>query len=289
MAERPEPRRYAGPIVPDPEASLTAHRPRYPEPPRVWPLWLLVLMLVGAVGAMGWFGWQERQRLEAETARLSGELSNVHARFDAAIGEGDGLARLEARLDTLERQDETQQRRFGVVEEDLAAELERLEELIDRQEARLIRMGEAAATREAMLTAFQDSLDALERAGEEGRGALVERLDLLSEAHADDARRLAELRGQLIDIADLEALREEQQSQEARLDELQAEQRSRLEELQARVASLVETLEGVDEAREDEGQQRDALRQRLSALEAEAGELRRSQLALSARLEALRS
>ncbi|MGM0915320.1 MAG: hypothetical protein ACQEXC_16465 [Pseudomonadota bacterium] len=287
MAERPEPRRYAGPIVPDPEASLTAHRPRYPEPPRVWPLWLLVLMLVGAVGAMGWYGWQERQRLEAETARLSGELSNVHARFDAAIGEGDGLERLETRLDTLERQDETQERRFKVVEEDLVAGLERLEGLIDRQEARLTRMGEAAATREAMLVAFQDSLDALERAGEEGRGALGERLDLLSEAHADDARRLSELRGRVID-ADLEALREEQQSQETRLDELQAEQRSRLEELQARVASLAETLEGVDEAREDDGQQRDVLRQRLSALEAEAGELRRSQLALSARLEALR-
>ncbi len=288
MAERPEPRRYAGPIVPDPEASLTAHRPRYPEPPRVWPLWLLVLMLVGAVGAMGWYGWQERQRLEAETARLSGELSNVHARFDAAIGEGDGLERLETRLDTLERQDETQERRFTVVEEDLVAGLERLEGLVDRQEARLTRMGEAAATREAMLVAFQDSLDALERAGEEGRGALGERLDLLSEAHADDARRLSELRGQVIDTADLEALHEEQQSQETRLDELQAEQRSRLEELQARVASLAETLEGVDEAREDDGQQRDALRQRLSALEAEAGELRRSQLALSARLEALR-
>lgn len=288
MAERPEPRRYAGPIVPDPEASLTAHRPRYPQPPRVWPLWLLVLMLVGALGAMSWFVWQERQRLEAEAARLSGELSNVHARFDAAIGEGDGLERLEARLDALERQDASQERHFGVVEEDLAAGLERLEGMIDRQETRLTRMGEAAATREAMLTAFQDSLDALERAGEEGRGALVERLDLLSEAHADDARRLSELRGQVIDTADLEALREEQQSQEARLDELQAEQHSRLEELQARVASLAETLEGVDEAREDDRQQRDALRQRLSALEAEAGELRRSQLALSARLEALR-
>ncbi|NAW34908.1 hypothetical protein [Halomonas alimentaria] len=288
MAERPEPRRYAGPIVPDPEASLTAHRPRYPEPPRVWPLWLLVLMLVGALGAMGWFVWQERQRLEAEAARLSGELSNVHARFDAAIGQGDGLERLEARLDALERQDASQERHFGVVEEDLAAGLERLEGMIDRQEARLTRMGEAAATREAMLAAFQGSLDALERAGEEGRGALGGRLDLLSEAQEQHDRRLTELQEQAIDETALDALRERQAAVEESLADGQAEQRSRLEELQARVASLAETLEGVDEAREDDRQQRDALRQRLSALEAEAGELRRSQLALSARLEALR-
>ncbi|MDY7117192.1 hypothetical protein RAN53_12630 [Halomonas sp. SSL-5] len=288
MAERPEPRRYAGPIVPDPEASLTTHRPRYPQPPRVWPLWLLVLMLGGALGAMGWFGWQERQRLEAESARLSGELSNVHARFDAAIGEGDGLERLETRLEALERQDATQQRRFGVVEEDLAAGLERLKGLIDRQATRLTRMGEAAATREAMLVAFQDSLDALERAGEEGRGALEGRLDLLSEAREQHDRRLTELQERAIDDDALDAVRENQAAVEERLADGQAEQRSRLEELQARVAALAETLEGVDEAREDDRQQWDALRQRLTALEAEAGELRRSQLALSARLEALR-
>ncbi|MEQ5802147.1 hypothetical protein [Halomonas sp. H10-9-1] len=281
MAERPEPRRYAGPIVPDPETSLTAHRPRYPQPPRVWPLWWLVLMLSGALGTMGWFGWQERQRLEVEAARLSGELSNVHARFDATIGEGDALARQGARLDALERQVATQERRFGVVEEDLAAGLERLEGLIDRQETRLSRMGEAAATREATLAAFQDSLDALERTGEEGRGALAGRLGLLGEAHERHDRRLAELQAQAIDGDALEALRERQADR-------QAELRSRLEALQARVASLADTLEGVDEAREDDRQQQDALRQRLVALEAEAGELRRSQLALSARLEALR-
>ena len=268
MAERPEPRRYAGSIVPDPEASLTAQRPRYPQPPRVWPLWLLILLLAGAVAAMGWYGWQEYRRLEAEAARLSGELSNVHARFDAAIGEGDGLDRLTSRLDALERQDATQARRFAVVEQDLAAGLERLEGLVERQEARLTRMGEAAATREAMLAAFQDSLDTLERAGEEGRRALGERLDRISEAR--------------------DVLRDDLAALETSLAATQAEQDSRLEALQARLATLAESLEGLAGAREGDGQQQDALRQRQAALEAEIGELRRSQLALSARLEALR-
>lgn len=288
MAERPEPRRAAGPIVPDPEASLAAYRPRHPEPPRVWPLWLLILILVVALAAMGWLGWQERQRLTSETARLSGELSNVHARFDAVTGEDQGLERLEARLDTLANQDDPLKSRLAALEDDLATGVERLEGVIDRHETSLARMKAAAATREAMLQAFQESLDALERAGEEGRNALGERLDIISEAHDESSRRLAELETQGIEAADLEALRDDREAAENRLVDTQEAQHSRIETLQARVATLADTLEGVGEAREDEQQQQGALRQRQTALEAEIGELRRSQLALSARLEALR-
>lgn len=288
MAERPEPRRDAGSIIPDPEASLAAHRPRHPEPPRVWPLWLLILMLVAALAAMGWFGWQERQRLTAETVRLSGELSNVHARFDAATGDDDGLDRLEARLDALANQDAPLKPRLAALEDDLAMGVERLEGVIARHETSLARMKEAAATREATLSAFQESLDALERAGEEGRGALGERLDIVREAQGENVRRLTELEAQGIEAAALETLRDEREAAEKRLADTQETQRSRLDTLQARIATLTETLEGVDEAREDGQQQQGALRQRQTALEAEIGELRRSQLALSARLEALR-
>ncbi|TDB05525.1 hypothetical protein [Halomonas marinisediminis] len=288
MAERPEPRRYTGPIVPDPEASLAPYRPRWPEPPRIWPLWLLVLILAGALVVMGWFGWQERQRLVSQNTRLSGELSNIHARFDTTIGEGDGIDRLKERVEALTRQDETHERHFDVVEEDIAAGLERLEALVEEQRTRLTRMGEAAANREALLSAFQESLDALERAGEQGRRALAERLDLVSESHDASVQRLAELQGRIVDAADLNRAREEREAAESRLAAAQEAQLARLETLQARVATLADALEGAGEAREDRQQQQDALRSRLAALETDIGEMRRSQLALSARLEALR-
>ncbi|MBF7052461.1 hypothetical protein IOC61_03900 [Halomonas sp. KAO] len=288
MAERPEPRRYAGPIVPDPEASLAPYRPRWPEPPRIWPLWLLVLILAGALAAMGWFGWQERQRLISQNTRLSGELSNIHARFDTTIGEGDGIDRLKERIEALTRQDEIHERRFNGVEEDLVAELERLEGLVEGQKARLTRMGEVATNREAMLSAFQESLDALERAGEQGRRALAERLDLVSEGHDASVKRLAELQDRVADASDLDRMRDEREAAENRLAAAQEMQAARLETLQERVAALADALEGAGEAREDRQQQEDALRSRLAALEADIGEMRRSQLALSARLEALR-
>ncbi|WP_299232770.1 hypothetical protein [uncultured Halomonas sp.] len=288
MAERPEPRRYAGPIVPDPEASLASHRPRCPEPPRIWPLWLLVLILAGALAAMGWFGWQERQRLISQNTRLSGELSNIHARFDTTIGEGDGIDRLKERVEALTRQDEIHERRFDVVEEDLVAGLERLEGLVEDQKTRLTRMGEAAANREAMLSAFQESLDALESAGEQGRRALAERLDLVSEGHDASVKRLAELQERVANAADLDSVLEEREAAESQLAAAQEAQLARLETLQERVAALADALEGAGEAREDRQQQGDALRSRLAALETDIGEMRRSQLALSARLEALR-
>lgn len=291
MAERPESRRYAGPIVPDPEASLAAHRPRWPEPPRIWPLWLLVLMLAGALVAMGWFGWQERQRLISQNSRLSGELSNIHARFDTTIGEGDDIDHLAQRVEALAQQDEIHEQRVGAVEKELVAGLEQLEGLVEGQKMRLTRMGEATATREAMLSAFQESLDALERAGEQGRRALAERLDLVSESHDESVRRLAELQDRVADaadVADLDRRREEREAAESRLAAAQEAQLARLETLQERVTALAATLEAAGEAREDGQQQRDALRSRLTALEAEVGDMRRSQLALSARLEALR-
>ncbi|MDX1466180.1 MAG: hypothetical protein R3215_10815, partial [Halomonas sp.] len=101
MAEHPDDRRHPRPIVPDPDASLSAPRPRHPAPPRVWPLWLLVLLLIAAGAALAWAGWQERVRLQAELSRVSGELSNVHARFDADEGRGEALEALQTRLDEL--------------------------------------------------------------------------------------------------------------------------------------------------------------------------------------------
>ncbi|WP_373183479.1 hypothetical protein [Halomonas campaniensis] len=295
MAERPDDRRYARPIVPDPDSSLSAYRLRHPPPPRVWPLWLLILGLVAAGGALGWYGWQERNRLTADLARVSGELSNVHARFDTALGEGEALDEIEGRLASLERRDEALDGHLGVLEERLEEQNDDLDERLEGLRERLTRIGEAAATREAMLAATGASLDALERAGEEGRAALEERIAALAEARERDARRLAEFDEGLAELeADtgrgeaLARLEQAQDSLEERLTEEARTREERVEALAARLAGVAAEVEAAGGSRDDEAQRLEALAGRLGALEAEIGELRRSQLALSARLEALR-
>lgn len=301
MADRHEDRRHAASIVPDPEASLASRRWRRPPPPRVWPLWLLVLGLAAAGGGAGYLAWEERARLDAEVARLSGELSNVHARFDAALGEGEALTDIEARLTALVRRDEAHDGLLAVLEEDLAAGLEAQEARHDALQQRLVRIAEAAATREAMLAATQLSLDALERAGAEGRAALGDaleaqrgQLDDLAEVQASERRRLDALderlgqlaveSGQDEAVARLEA---DQQALAGRLSEAEEAAERQRQSLEEQLAALGGEVEALAAARDDEGSAQEALAARLAALAVEVGELRRSQLALSARLEAL--
>lgn len=302
MADRHDDRRHAAAIVPDPEASLASQRRRGPPPPRVWPLWLLLLGLVAAGGGAGYLAWEERQRFDAELARLSGELSNVHARFDTALGEGDALADIEDRLSAQARRDEAHDGLLAVLEEDLAAGLNAQEVRQDALQQRLVRIAEAAATREATLAAFQLSLDSLELAGTEGRAALDDaleaqrgRLDNLLESQARDSRHLAELDERLAALA----AETHQDEAMARLVEDQAALAERLAEsrdvaererrvLEERLAAQGREVEALAESRDDESADDDALAARLASLEMEIGELRRAQLALSARLEALR-
>lgn len=302
MADRHEDRRHAASIVPDPEASLASRRRQGPPPPRVWPLWLLVLGLAAAGGGAGYLAWEERTRLDAELARLSGELSNVHARFDTALGEGEALADIEERLTALERRDEAHDGLLAVFEEDLAAGLEAQEARHNALQQRLVRIAEAAATREAMLAATQLSLDALERAGAEGRAALGDaleaqrgHLDDLVEAQTAERQRLAAVderlgqlaaeTGQAEAMARLEA---DQQALAERFAEAEVAAERQRQDLEARLTALGAEVEALAEAGDDDGSAEEALAARLAALAVEVGELRRSQLALSARLEALR-
>ena len=208
MAERHDERRHAGPIVPDPTASLSAHRLRQPRAPRLWPLWLLLLLLMAAMAGAGYLAWEERERLSREVERLQGELSNVHARFDATLGEGESLEAMESRLAALERRDQAHDGLLGVLEEDLEAGLARHDERLAGLQERVTRIGEAAATREAMLAATQLSLDALERSGAEGRAALASTLegvegslDAQQAAYRRHSERLDALEQQLEDLA----------------------------------------------------------------------------------------
>lgn len=302
MAERHDERRHAGPIVPDPTASLSAHRLRQPRAPRLWPLWLLLLLLMAAMAGAGYLAWEERERLSREVERLQGELSNVHARFDATLGEGESLEAMESRLAALERRDQAHDGLLGVLEEDLEAGLARHDERLAGLQERVTRIGEAAATREAMLAATQLSLDALERSGAEGRAALASTLegvegslDAQQAAYRRHSERLDALEQQLEELAAtgveadaLAALATEQQALAERVARDEARQAEGITRLEERLAALGGELEALAEARDDETQREDALAARLAALEVEIGELRRTQLAVSARLEALR-
>ncbi|TLF53357.1 hypothetical protein FEI13_01815 [Halomonas urmiana] len=269
MAEHPDDRRHPRPIVPDPDASLSAPRVHHPTPPRVWPLWLLILLLIAAGAALAWAGWQERARLQAELARVSGELSNMHARFDAEQGRGEALNALQSRLDELSNLeaevDAVLDRRLAELENELTTELETaraaqmapLEERLARQQARLASLVEQAATRDATLAATRTSLDALERAGEEGRAALGERLATLEQARETQADGV-------------ETLQE------------------RMETLEAQLTQLDGRVEAAAGSRDDVHQRMEALDSGLQEMASGLRELRQSQLVLSAQLEALR-
>ncbi|SFU28886.1 hypothetical protein [Halomonas korlensis] len=277
MAERPEDRRHTRPIVPDPDSSL-APRLRQPPAPRMWPLWLLVLLLLGGCLALAWTGWQERSRFERELTRISGEVSNVHARFDAQQGDGDVLASLESRLEALEARDSAFEKRFEEVQERVESRLpamdERLDELVTRQ-TEVVSDGEA---RDALIASARMSLDALEQVGEEGRAALEERLMAIAEARERDEQRLDTVENEL--IATLE-------TEQSMLEERLASTQRQLEDFNNRQSQLAEAIESVESSREAEQQRSNATDARLDILEDELAELRRGQLALSAQLEAL--
>ncbi|MCK2183187.1 hypothetical protein [Halomonas getboli] len=266
MAERPEDRRQPRPIVPDPEASLAGHH-RSPAPRRaaVWPLWLLILLLIAALVGLAYAGWMERQRLEQRLTRLGGEISNVHARFDASDGRGDRLSQIQSRLDELDG-----------LEEDLNASIEqrlagwqeaRLAPLADAQdelEGRVATLAEDGEVRGDTLASVRASMDALEKAGQQGRAALTERVAGLESARQRDVERLS-------------ALGDRQQALTSRLDDVRDT-----------LASLTDDVEGLTASRDDGRERAADLEARLEDAQAELRELRQYQLALNAQLEALR-
>jgi chromosome segregation ATPase len=288
MAERPEDRRQARPIVPDPDASLAPHRLRQPPPPRVWPLWCLLLLLLAAAAALGWAGWQERLRLQAELSRLGGEVSNVHARFDAEEGSGEALASLESDLEDLDEADSELRDRLEAERDGREARLAAMDERFDELVARIDNQAEEGETRQALLASLQQSLNALERAGEEGRAALGERLEALGDARNRDRERLEALEADDgSDDAAVADLAERQAVLEERLEEDEARLAERIDALADRQDGLAGELEDVLASRDDARERSDEQTDRLEALDGELGELRRGQIALSAQLEAL--
>ncbi|EWH03120.1 hypothetical protein [Halomonas sp. BC04] len=186
----------------------------------------------------------------------------------------------------------------------------RLDELDDRLAgvaAQLEAMAEEAAYREALLSATQVSVDALERAGEEGRQALATRIETVADTSQRTAEQLSEWQGRFDELGDIRqdvqaALAEEfadrdgqlqaQLEQEmaalhADIQRQESELTGQLESVAERIDALNEDLDGLASGQQAHLETVSGLQNRLTAMEAELIELRQTQLALSAGLEAL--
>lgn len=293
MAQRPEEERLSPKIVPDAEASITAHRQRQPPPPSLWPLWCLIVLLTLTLAGVIYLAWQERTNMHGEIRRLEGQLSNVHARFDVFDDERtDNVDSLDEQFESLQESHQT-----------LRERVEEQEQLIDsvRQasiegdelaplRARLETFEDTLTTQESLIKALNESLDALERAGEEGRAALGGRLLGLEKAQERDTERFATLTERLHILREAhEELRNEQRTQQARLDELPEFDPQRLEGIDEALDGLAGSLEALEEQRDTDREELESLRERLSESRSELTELRQGQLALDASLEALQS
>ena len=94
-------------IVPDVDQSLTAQHLRHRKGPTLWPLWLCLLLIIALLGAAAAGLWYERERLLNELHRVSGEVSNVHARLDSDDTDvQDTITFVQAQMSTLFQEQE---------------------------------------------------------------------------------------------------------------------------------------------------------------------------------------
>ncbi|WP_148254006.1 uroporphyrinogen-III C-methyltransferase [Aidingimonas lacisalsi] len=269
MAERPEEERITPRIVPDADASFGSHPPprqRHAPSPRVWPLWCLLLIVLLTMSGFGYVGWQVYQTLQRDINALEGQLSNIHARFDSVDEtRTTGLDDIEDQLESLTNEQQTftsrlddQQDRLDTVEgnED---DQERLAELTQRLES----MDEDYQTLSDIVAATRESLNALEQAGEDSRATLESR-------QADNTERL--------------------DAWQERLDQWEDRQTAQdvlVSSLMTSVRSLEERLGSLEDSRETGQQSLSELQQQVEDNQDQLRELRQSQLALNAQLEAL--
>lgn len=265
-------------IVPDADQSIASQHVKYRKGPTLWPLWLCVLLLIALLAASAVALYWERERLLEELQRVSGEVSNMHARLDSGDSDvQDTLTFVQAQMGTLFQEQEQLAVALSDTRNelyDLLTENERnvASDTVDPLIERLEQMRERAALRDSQLAAIHTSLDALEQAGTSGRTSLAEEI---AHVEAQSRERLEALETSVAELADdidqrFEARSEAQQAQWARFDEALSE----LENAENEVEAL--------ESFETEWSQR------LSELENDVRQVRQAQLAFSAQLEMLR-
>ena len=268
-------------IVPDVDQSLTAQHLRHRRGPRLWPLWLVLILLMLLLGAAAAGVWYERERLLAEVHRVSGEVSNLHARLDSDDTEAqDAITFVQAQISTLFQEQEQLAVALTNTREELYGLLTENEELVSNEaletfSQRFEQFQEQAALRDSQLAAIRTSLDALEQAGTSGRQNLVEevthlegvinqRLDTMERQVASDRTATEE---------QLSIWRENIEQQLTQLSSTVAEVNTQEEPAsQAELTAL-------------EAQ----WTQRLNTLESDLRQVRQAQLAFSAQMEMLRN
>ncbi|MDR5898263.1 hypothetical protein QC823_04575 [Halomonas vilamensis] len=186
-------------IVPDVDQSFNAQHLRYRKGPSLWPLWLVLLLIIAVLGVAAAGLWFERERLLTELNRVSGEVSNMHARLDA--GDNDVQERLisvEAQMNTLFQEQEQLSIAFTNTREELFSLIPASEEMVsaDAIEALLQqveRQQEAMQLRDSQLAAMNASLNALEQSSDNAQARLAEEMERLAEQGSEREETLDDL------------------------------------------------------------------------------------------------
>jgi hypothetical protein len=268
-------------IVPDVDQSLTAHHLRHRRGPTLWPIWFVLVLILLLLGAATAGLWYERERLLGEVHRVSGEVSNLHARLDSGDTDTqDAITFVQAQMTTLFQEQEQLSVALTNTREELYGLLTDNEELISDEALeplaqQLEQVQEQAELRDRQLASIRTSLDALEQAGTSGRQNLVEEVTHLENVLG---QRLATMERQV--SSDRESL-------EAQFQNWQAEVEQQLTQLSADVSAVATAEEPATQA------ELSALEtqwsQRLSTLESDIRQVRQAQLAFSAQMEMLRN
>ncbi|CEP36182.1 MULTISPECIES: hypothetical protein [Halomonadaceae] len=268
-------------IVPDVDQSLTAQHLRHRKGPTLWPLWLCLLLIIALLGASAAGLWYERERLLAELHRVSGEVSNVHARLDSDDTDvQDTITFVQAQMSTLFQEQEQLSMSLATTREELYSLLTTNEDMVSSDSIntlmqQLTQLREQAESRDGQLMAMRESLDALEQTGTSGRQNLVEEVSHLEQL---TEQRLSVLDSQINDVSSdwEEQLSAQRTAIEARFDELETSFSASLAEVEAPADQ--EALEALEQE----------WAQRLNSLESDVRQVRQAQLAFSAQLEMLR-
>ncbi len=267
-------------IVPDVDQSLTAQHLRHRRGPRLWPLWLVLILLMLLLGAAAGV-WYERERLLAEVHRVSGEVSNLHARLDSDDTEAqDAITFVQAQISTLFQEQEQLAVALTNTREELYGLLTENEELVSNEaletfSQRFEQFQEQAALRDSQLAAIRTSLDALEQAGTSGRQNLVE-----------EVTHLEEVINQRLDTMERQVASDRTATEE-QLSIWRENIEQQLTQLSSTVAEFNTQEEPASQA------ELTALEaqwtQRLNTLESDLRQIRQAQLAFSAQMEMLRN
>ncbi|WP_404345910.1 hypothetical protein [Vreelandella venusta] len=268
-------------IVPDVDQSLTAQHLRHRRGPRLWPIWLILMLLVLLLGAAAAGLWYERERLLDEVHRVSGEVSNLHARLDSGDTDAqDAITFVQAQMTTLFQEQEQLAIALTNAREELYGVLTDNEELVSNEaletlSQQMAQFQEQAALRDRQLASIRTSLNALEQAGTSGRQNLVE-----------EVSHLEGVLTQRIDTMERQVV-SDRTAMEVQFREWQEEAEQQIAQLSSAVSEI--NTQEVPASQSELTALETQWAQRLNMLESDVRQVRQAQLAFSAQMEMLRN